>query len=221
MLLLSAVLALTSCKPKAPVPGSPDPDAPEYADDIAASEALQQALTDMDGLDEPDGVVRGVLNEEGLTKALADKNNKILRLHGDVEGDVTVAAGDYTDRSFIFEAPNAAVVCDADVGSVTLTALNENGFTLNGTANTVYVNGGDIKLTLNNSVKKLYIIARDAEVTLTNGSFPVIYCDNSTDVITNKTDAAVQLILANGTTREIPAGKTYNMDTGELTRAKG
>ena len=220
LLLAGAALLLAACRQAPPVPGSPDPAAEEYSVATKALSDMKNALTEMEELAEPAGVVRGVLNPDGLTTVLSRPEDKQILYKCQEEGAVTLEAGDYTDRDFTFDAAGTGVVCNADVGRVTLKSLNAEGFTLNGTADTVFINGGDMNVTLNNSVQKLYITARAAVVTLTAGEFPVIYCDNITDVITNKTDHAVTLIFPTGATREIPAGKTYTMETSKLTNAK-
>ena len=174
----------------------------------------------MEELADPQGVVRGVRSSEGFSQALQDPKNTQLRLTGDAMGEVLIGEGDYSDRDFFFESPDASVTAEGDLGRVTISKVNEDGVTLNGTAKTVYVKGGDVNLTLNDSVERLYITARDAHVTLNGGSFPVVYCDNTSDVITNKTEETVLLIFPTGATTEIPAGKTYHMDTGDLKNAK-
>ena len=174
----------------------------------------------MQELADPTGVVRPVLGEEGIRTALADQANKLIELRGSVTGEISVDEGDYSDWDLILDAAGASVVCNADLGRVTLNALNEDGFTLNGSAETLYVRGADLNVTLNGSVEKLYVCAANAHVTLTAGDFPVIYTDNTTAVIANRTEAPVTLILPLGTTMEIPAGKAYSIDKGRLTNAK-
>ncbi len=218
--LAALVLVTAACKQKPPVPGPADPEAEEYSAAAKANADMQTAVEEMAELNDPKDLVRPVLGEEGINKALADKANKLIDLRGDVNGEVRIDSGSYADRDLMLNAANASVVCDADLGRITLNALNEDGFTLNGTAKTLYVRGEDLNVTLNNSVEKLYVCAKNAHVTLTGGEFPVVYTNNTTAVIANKTETPVTLILPLGTTMEIPAGKAYSIDSGKLTRAK-
>lgn len=218
--ITGAAVLLAACRQAPPEPGSPDPSAEEYSVATKALTDMKNALSEMEELNEPEGIVRGVLSPDGLTAVLDRGEDKQILYKSETAGVAAIGAGDYTDRDFTFDSAVSAAVCDGDVGRITLKALNEEGFTLNGTADTVYIAGGDMNATLNNSVQKLYVTARDANVTLTAGEFPVVYCDNVTAVITNKTDHPVTLIFPTGATTEIPANRTYTMATGKLTHAK-
>ena len=216
----AVALLLTACKKKPPVPGSPDPTAEEYSVQNKTNADAAAALSEIEELRDPEGTVRGVRSSEGFRQALQNPKYTQLRLTEEALGEVRIEAGDYTGRDIYLEAPDASVVSDADLGRLVISQVNAEGVTLNGTAETEYIKGGDVNLTLNNSVERLYITARDAHVTLNAGSFPVVYCDNTTDVITNKTEETVLLVFPTGAFTEIPSGKTYYMDTGELKNAK-
>ncbi len=217
--VLTVTMALSACRKKPPVPGPPDPSAEEYSVANKIASDLSAALGEMKILSEESGaaVPRRVTNQNGMQVALADANNRLIRLEDkEATGTVTVPEGDYSNRDFIFDAPNADVTVDASVGKVTIRQANENGCTLNGHAETVFVCGGDLNVTLRGGADKLYVSGRNANVVLEEGDYPVVYCDNVTDVISNKTKNDLLLILPNGTGTEIPAGKMYVMETGKL-----
>lgn len=215
------VLCLSACRDTPPVP--PDPDGEEYSVAAKVAQDLQNAIAEIGEMQtqEETGVLVRVTNGDGLAKVLEEKSDRTIRLEGkEAAGDVTIAAGNYADRSLILDAPGANLVSDADLGAVTLKSAGEAGCTFNGHVGTLFVAGGSLTVTLSGGADKVYVTGADAKVTLAGGEFPVVYCDNITAVIANKTRNPVDLILPNGVAKEIPAGKAYSMETGALTRAK-
>lgn len=221
--VLAAALALSACKKSdPPVPGPPDPEAEEYSVATKVASDFSTALSEIQALSDESGAApRRVTNQSGLETALADSANRCIRLEDtEATGTVTVPAGDYANRDFIFDAPNADITVEAAVGKVTLRQANENGCTLNGHADTVFVYGGDLNVTLKGGAEKVYISGANANVVLESGDYPVIYCDNITDTIANKTENDLLIILPNGTATDLPAGKMYVMETGKLKSAR-
>lgn len=221
--VLAVAMALSACREEPPVPGPPDPAAEEYSVANKIASDFSTAISEMKTLSEESGITvpRRVTNQNGMQVALADANNRLIRLEDKEEtGTVTVPEGDYSNRDFIFDAPNADITVNASVGKVTVKQANENGCTVNGHAETVFVCGGDLNVTLSGGADKLYVSGKNANVVLEDGDYPVIYCDNITDVISNKTKNDLLLILPNGVATEIPAGKMYVMENGKLKSAR-
>lgn len=223
LLAAALLLSLAACRGKPPAPGPADPEAEEYSVANKIARDLETAVAEIGEMQtaEETGVLVRVTNADGLMKALDEASDRAIRLEGkSAAGEIAIPAGDYAKRALILDAPNASVVSDAQLGAVTLKTLNENGCALNGHVGTLFVSGGDLNVTLAGGADKVYITGANAHVTLLGGEFPVLYCDNLFAVISNKTGAAVNVILPNGVAKEIPAGKSYSMETGKLTRAK-
>ena len=223
--LCAAALAVsfTACRAKPPVPGPADPEAEEYSVATKIAQDLKTAVAEIGEMEsqEDTGVLVRVTNGDGLAKALGEASDRTIRLEGkEASGEIGIPAGDYAKRALILDAVNASVVSQADLGVVTLKSLNEAGAVFNGHVGTLFVAGGDLNVTLSGGADKLYITGAHADVTLAGGEFPVVYCDNIFAVISNKTEASVNLILPNGVATEIPAGKAYSMENGKLSRAK-
>ena len=216
-------VSLSACRQKPPVPGPADPEAEEYSVASKAAQDLKTAIAEINEMQaaEDAGVLVRVTNGNGLQKALSEKSDRAVRLEGkEATGEIGIPAGDCTKRTVILDAINASVVSEAEHGAVILKNANEDGCVFNGHVGTLYAAGGDLNVTLNGGADKVYVTGSGAHVTLAGGEFPVVYCDNLFAVVSNKTDAAVNLILPNGVAKEIPAGKAYTMETGKLTRAK-
>lgn len=225
--LLCAValaVSLSACrKDTPPVPGPADPEAEEYSVANKIAQDLKTAVAEIKDLEtqEDTGVLVRVTNENGLSKVLEGKSDRTIRLEGkEAAGEIAIPAGDHSARSVILDVPNASLVSDADLGTVTLKNLSEDGCVFKGHVGTLFVAGGNLNVTLAGGADKVYVTGAHANVALAGGAFPVVYCDNLFAVIANKTDEPVNLILPNGVAKEIPAGKAYSMETGKLTRAK-
>ena len=148
-----------------------------------------------------------------------DLRRRPIRFESPAADTVELPEGSYPDREVEFDLPNAGITGGCELGTVKLTGVGEAGCALSGHIGTLLAGGGEMQISLSGGADKVYITGADTVLTLEAGEYPVLYCDNVSSEIVNKTDAAVTLILPNGTGVEIPRGKRYIMETGKLKTA--
>ena len=209
-----------ACRAKPPVPGPPDPSAEEYSVASRIQAALNTALEELPSLTDDAGkVIRTVTAADGLAKVLGGGEKRPIRFESPAADTVELPEGSYPDREVEFDLPNAGITGGCELGTVKLTGVGEAGCALSGHIGTLLAGGGEMQISLSGGADKVYITGADTVLTLEAGEYPVLYCDNVSSEIVNKTDAAVTLILPNGTGVEIPRGKRYIMETGKLKTA--
>ena len=216
-LTLTALFA--ACKKnEPPVPGPPDPSAEEYSAASRIQTELKDALREIEEIRNDTGkVIRTVKNLQGFETVLNNGEKRPIRFVSSAEtGTLTLPEGNYTVREIEFDLPNAAIEGSVELGTVRLTAVGEGGCTFKGHVGTLLASGGDMKIVLYGGADRVYVTGADTELVLQDGEYAVLYCDNISSVITNRTDTAVTLILPNGTGIEIPKNKSYRLGDGKL-----
>jgi predicted small lipoprotein YifL len=207
--LLLAAAVLSGCGKKGPDTGAPDPlTSPIDASDPASPfpEALSEAESLRASLEKD--YVRGALTGDALNQLLTAGKDRVINCKSEADEDILVPAGDHSDKTVVFDTPNAGAVIEASLGNVIVNAMGERGIALRGAVQAVSVYGENVNLELAGGAETVYVMGKNCAVRLTGGVYGKICSLNQTVRIENATDAEVTVMMANGVPVAVPPGET-------------
>ncbi len=159
---------------------------------------------------------KSTATNDAFQKVLTNPETSMAAYYG--TEDITVELPEHSDKTISIRTTGTFTL-ESSVASLVILGA-DGGFTANAKADSIIIKGENIKAELNSPSGTVYISGKNTELFINNNEIQKVIAANTTAVIHNLSDKAIQVTLMNGSEVTVNSNQTYTVKDNVLTKYK-